>query len=56
MGENLHSDQLISLSLEAIGGEMEGAGLYAAAQRKKVDWILVPDILSLDKSLSFPPS
>jgi nucleoside phosphorylase/WD40 repeat protein len=37
-------DQLISLSLEAIGGEMEGAGLYAAAQRKKVDWILVKAI------------
>lgn len=34
-------DQLASLGPEAIGGEMEGAGLYAAAQRKKVDWILV---------------
>ena len=37
-------DQLIGLSPEAIGGEMEGAGLYASAQRKKVDWILVKAI------------
>jgi nucleoside phosphorylase len=37
-------DQLRILEPEAIGGEMEGAGLYAAAQRNKVDWILVKAI------------
>ncbi|MBV9617085.1 MAG: TIR domain-containing protein [Ktedonobacteraceae bacterium] len=39
-----YRDQMVELSPEAIGGEMEGAGLYAAAQRKKVDWILVKGI------------
>lgn len=34
-------DQLRKLEPEAIGGEMEGAGLYAVAERRKVDWILV---------------
>jgi nucleoside phosphorylase len=29
---------------EAIGGEMEGAGLYAACQEAKKDWILVKSI------------
>ena len=29
---------------EAIGGEMEGSGLYAACQMAKVDWILVKGI------------
>jgi nucleoside phosphorylase len=37
-------EQLRQLEPEAIGGEMEGAGLYAAAQRSKVDWILVKAI------------
>lgn len=37
-------DQLLKFEPEAIGGEMEGGGLYAAAQRKKVDWILVKAI------------
>ena len=37
-------DQLLKFETEAIGGEMEGAGLYATAQRKKVDWILVKAI------------
>ena len=36
-----YRDQLVGLNPEAIGGEMEGTGLYATAQRKKVDWILV---------------
>ncbi len=36
--------QLLKLEPEAIGGEMEGAGLYAASQRAKVDWILVKAI------------
>jgi nucleoside phosphorylase len=34
-------NQLCKLGPEAIGGEMEGAGLYAAASLHKVDWILV---------------
>lgn len=29
---------------EAIGGEMEGSGLYASAQQAKVDWIVVKAI------------
>lgn len=33
--------QLQAQEPEAIGGEMEGAGLYAAALRTKTDWILV---------------
>jgi nucleoside phosphorylase len=37
-------DQLLSLSEEAIGGEMEGGGLYVASQQSKVDWILVKAI------------
>ncbi len=37
-------DQLISFEPEAIGGEMEGAGLYVACQDAKVDWILVKAI------------
>jgi nucleoside phosphorylase len=36
--------QLLRFEPEAIGGEMEGAGLYAAAQRARVDWILVKAI------------
>ncbi|TMD57830.1 MAG: TIR domain-containing protein [Chloroflexi bacterium] len=37
-------EQLRQLEPEAIGGEMEGAGLYAAAQRKRVDWIVIKAI------------
>ncbi|MBV9228476.1 MAG: hypothetical protein JOZ18_04110 [Chloroflexi bacterium] len=37
-------NQLLRFAPDAIGGEMEGTGLYAAAQRKKVDWILVKAI------------
>ncbi|PYQ25912.1 MAG: hypothetical protein DMF56_26275 [Acidobacteria bacterium] len=36
--------QLLKLEAEAIGGEMEGGGLYAACQNGKVDWILVKAI------------
>jgi nucleoside phosphorylase len=36
--------QLRQLESEAIGGEMEGAGLYVAAQNAKVDWIMVKAI------------
>ena len=37
-------DRLLGLEAEAIGGEMEGAGLYVACQDKKVDWILIKGI------------
>ena len=37
-------DVLLEAQPEAIGGEMEGAGLYAAAREAKVDWILVKAI------------
>lgn len=37
-------DQLLALSEEAVGGEMEGGGLYVACQQGKVDWILVKAI------------
>jgi nucleoside phosphorylase len=48
-GEKLVNDpeflkQLRKLEPDAIGGEMEGAGLYVAASEKKVDWILVKAI------------
>jgi nucleoside phosphorylase/tetratricopeptide (TPR) repeat protein len=35
---------LLDLEPDAIGGEMEGAGLYVACQDRKVDWILVKAI------------
>jgi nucleoside phosphorylase len=37
-------DDLLKHEPETIGGEMEGAGLYAAASESKVDWILVKAI------------
>jgi len=37
-------DWLLNTEPEAVGGEMEGAGLYAAAREAKVDWILVKAI------------
>ncbi len=37
-------EQLRAFGPDAVGGEMEGAGLYAAAQSNKVDWILVKAI------------
>jgi nucleoside phosphorylase/tetratricopeptide (TPR) repeat protein len=39
-----HRRELLALEEEAIGGEMEGAGLYVACQNNKVDWILVKAI------------
>jgi len=36
--------KLIKKFPDAIGGEMEGAGLYAAADRENVEWILVKAI------------
>src|SRR2546425_486872 len=37
-------NKLLGIEPEAIGGEMEGTGVYAAAYRNKVDWILVKAI------------
>lgn len=37
-------DQLRDFEPEAIGGEMEGAGLYVACHDQKIDWILVKAI------------
>jgi nucleoside phosphorylase len=37
-------DKLINIASDAIGGEMEGAGLYVACQTKKIDWILIKAI------------
>lgn len=39
-----YREKLQAFAPEAIGGEMEGAGVYAAAQSNKVDWILVKAI------------
>ena len=38
-------EKLKSIEPEAIGGEMEGAGLYASAHRNKVDWIVFKSIV-----------
>ena len=48
-GEKLVDNQNLTKQLhgfepEAIGGEMEGAGLYVACHDKKTDWILVKGI------------
>jgi len=37
-------NQLTTFEPEALGGEMEGAGLYAAASERHVDWIIVKAI------------
>jgi len=37
-------DQIRSMQPEAIGGEMEGAGTYAAAHERNKDWIVVKAI------------
>jgi WD40 repeat protein len=37
-------NKLLSIEPEAIGGEMEGTGVYSAAHRTKVDWILIKAI------------
>ena len=39
-----YREQLRQFAPEAIGGEMEGAGLYVACQDAKADWILVKAI------------
>ncbi|QZA98205.1 hypothetical protein K3369_01000 [Pseudomonas mandelii] len=37
-------DELSNLAPDALGGEMEGAGLYVACQEANVDWILIKAI------------
>jgi nucleoside phosphorylase len=39
-----YRDQLVALRVEAVGGEMEGAGLYVASADHKVDWIVIKAI------------
>ncbi len=39
-----YRDQLLVLQSEAVGGEMEGAGLYVASADHKVDWIVIKAI------------
>lgn len=39
-----YREVLSALAPEAVGGEMEGAGLYAACQAAKVDWLLIKSI------------
>lgn len=39
-----YREQLQRLAPEAIGGEMEGAGLYVACQDAQVDWIVIKAI------------
>ena len=40
----VYREQLKEIVPEAIGGEMEGAGVYTACHSNKVDWILVKGI------------
>jgi nucleoside phosphorylase len=42
--------ELLGMEPEAIGGEMEVAGLYAAASKRKVDWIMVKGIADWGES------
>ncbi len=39
-----YRDQLVAHEEEAVGGEMEGAGLYVSSYDNKVDWIVVKAI------------
>lgn len=39
-----YRDQLLKLDNEAVGGEMEGAGLYVSSHDHKVDWIVIKAI------------
>jgi nucleoside phosphorylase len=44
VNEPTFRDWLLKTEPEAVGGEMEGAGLYVATREAKVDWILVKAI------------
>jgi len=37
-------DELLKIDPEAIGGEMEGIGIYKAAHDRKIDWIVIKGI------------
>lgn len=37
-------EHLLEMQPEAIGGEMEGSGLYSVASKRKIDWIVVKGI------------
>lgn len=39
-----YRDQLVAMEREAVGGEMEGAGLYVSSHEHKVDWIVIKAI------------
>jgi WD40 repeat protein/nucleoside phosphorylase len=39
-----YRNSLIMLETEAVGGEMEGVGVYFATRKKKIDWIVVKAI------------
>ena len=39
-----YRDQLLNLEKNAVGGEMEGAGLYVSSHDHKVDWIVIKAI------------
>jgi nucleoside phosphorylase len=39
-----YRNQLVGFEPEAVGGEMEGAGVYVASQDHKVDWIVIKAI------------
>jgi nucleoside phosphorylase len=39
-----YRNQLLQFETEAIGGEMEGAGVYVSSEENKVDWIVIKAI------------
>jgi len=39
-----YRNSLIAMESEAVGGEMEGGGVYVACQEHKVDWIVIKSI------------
>jgi len=39
-----YRDQLVKFEVEAVGGDMEGAGLYVSCHEHKVDWIVIKAI------------
>lgn len=45
-------NKLLAAEPEAIGGEMEGAGLVAAAKRKRTDWIVIKGIVDWGRNKS----
>jgi nucleoside phosphorylase len=39
-----YRNQLLAFEREAVGGDMEGAGLYVSSHEHKVDWIVIKAI------------